>query len=102
MSAPCAPFAKRSRTAAASSVPTSTGVVSASLRVNVSTSPAGRRRVRCTVCRSANTDTTGEPVTYWARSSQWLPMSATARVPPPTASSTRQFQSVGLSSQSCR
>ena len=67
---------------------------------NVSTGPVGTRRVVCTVCRSAKTAAIRLPVTKLVRSSQCVPMSATARRAPPWPGSSRQFQSVGFSSQS--
>src|SRR5690349_23183753 len=39
----------------------------------------GRRRTGWIVCRSAQTASTSSPVIVWIRSSQWVPMSATAR-----------------------
>ena len=69
---------------------------------NVSTGPVGRRRTGMKVVRSAITASTRRPVTYCTRSIQCEPMSPTARSAPPSAGSSRQFQSVSKSSQSWR
>ncbi len=61
----------------------------------VSTSPSGRRRTGIVVWRSAHTSTMCCPLTNWAMSIQWEPMSPIARSDPPLPGSSRQFQSVG-------
>jgi hypothetical protein len=66
----------------------------------VSTGPVGSRLVRTKVVRSAITSTTRWPVTKVIRSSQWDPMSPTARSAPPRSGSSRQFQSLSSRSQS--
>ncbi len=81
---------------------TSTRSSSSPAEAKVSTGPVGRWRTGTSVCRSASTCSTRRPVTKRARSSQWEPMSATARSAPASSGSSRQFQSVGRSSQSCR
>ena len=81
---PRAPPSNRSRIVATSSVRISTGTVSAARSVeNVSTGPAGLWRTGMNVVRSAITASTWRPVTKVVRSSQWLPMSPTARSAPP-------------------
>ena len=67
---------------------------------NVSTGPAGRRRSGRKVTSSASTEETRSPVMKLVRSIQWVPMSPTERSAPPSPASRRQFQSVGLASQS--
>ena len=99
--APRAPFEKRRRIVAASSVAISRGIVFAARSVEkVSTGPAGWWRTFTNVARSAMTLSTRRPPTKLARSSQWDPMSPTARRLPPSAGSSRQFQSVSSRSQS--
>ena len=98
---PRAPFSKRSRIVAASSVAMPRVTVSVATSVEkVSTGPVGSRRVRTKVARSAMTATTRWPVTNVIRSSQCEPMSPTARRAPPRPGSSRQFQSLSRSSQS--
>ena len=53
------------------------------------------------MCKSADTLTIRWPVMNCTRSSQCVPMSATARSSPPSSASTRQLKSVSKSSQSC-
>ena len=98
---PRAPPSKRRRIVATSSVRISIGTVSAARSVeNVSTGPVGLWRTGMNVVRSAITASTWRPVMNVVRSSQWLPMSPTARSAPPRSTSSRQFQSVSNSSQS--
>ena len=76
------------------------GVSAARSVEKVSTGPAGFWRTGMNVVRSAMTASTWRPVRNVVRSSQWLPMSPTARRAPPRSTSSRQFQSVSNSSQS--
>ena len=66
----------------------------------VSTGPVGCCRLPMKVARSAITSVMRRPVMKLTRSSQWEPMSPTARRLPPRFGSRRQFQSVSSSSQS--
>ena len=68
----------------------------------VSTSPLGRCRTGIAVARSAKTSTIRCPVIHCVRSIQCDPMSPTARSAPAFSGSSRQFQSVGVASQSWR
>ena len=67
---------------------------------NVSTGPVGSWRTGMKVARSAMTASIRWPVTNVIRSSQWDPMSPTARSAPPRSGCSRQFQSPGRRSQS--
>ena len=101
LTAPRAPPSKRSRIVAVSSVLISRVTVSAERRFeNVSTGPVGSWRTGMKVARSAMTDSIRWPVTNVIRSSQWEPMSPTARSAPPRSGCSRQFQSPGRRSQS--
>ena len=84
-----------------SSVVISRATVSVARSVeNVSTGPVGAWRTGIAVTSSASTDVTVEPVMKLTRSTQWVPMSPKARRSPPSAGSSRQFQSVSRNSQS--
>ena len=98
---PRAPFSKRSRIVATSSVCIDRSTVSVDRSVeNVSTGPRGSRRSGTNVARSAMTDTIRWPLIVVIRSSQCDPMSPTARSEPPWPGSSRQFQSLSWNSQS--
>ena len=101
---PRMPPSNRSSMPAASSLVMCSRTRSASLATvwpaKVPTSSRGWLRSGTKVCRSARTSTTRRPLTKLTRSSQWEPMSATARSWPWRSATSRQFQSVSDSSQS--
>jgi len=63
---------------------------------------AGFWRTGKNVWKSAKTLSIFKSVMNVVRSIQCEPMSAMARTSPPSSGSSRQFQSVGSSSQSCK